>query len=133
MLALYRYHTIQLPGLLGANRGSTHLDVSKRVSLYNCMLHIIIHSTLPYRVDLGVSALKRKTSEYVPIYIIVGIVQMFLVMNAMSSYDIVQHIYVRIVIVKNTVLNQDRFQCMLYLKTLPCVLLFYDVLMIIYN
>jgi len=73
---------------------------------------------------------KTNISEYAPVYIIVGIVHVFLVM---LSYDIVQDMYVRIVIVQDTLLNQDRFQCVLYLKTLPCVLQFYDVLMIMYN
>jgi len=68
-----------------------------------------------------------------PFYIIVGIVQVFLIMSAMLSYDTVQHIYIQIVIVKDTLLNQDRFQCVLYLKTLPCVLLCYDVVMKMYN
>ena len=72
-------------------------------------------------------------SKYTPVYIIVGIVQVFLVMTAMLSYDIVQHISIRIVIVTDTFLNQDKFQCVLYLKTLPRVLLLYDVLMITYN
>ena len=78
-------------------------------------------------MDLGVSEQNKHVSEYAPVYIILGIVQVFLIMTVMLSYDIVQHIYIRIVIVKDTLLNQDRFQCVLYHKLLPCVLLFYDV------